>query len=533
MDMKRNNKARIFRSGAMMMLIMLLLVALGCQAVGGVDLNRALLNGLDVKSQQGRASISLQLTTNPEEMSDSARQMIELLNGAKLELISIKMESEDNMSVEGQLHLSKLNIPFRAAVSPEQTAVQVDGAKKTIVIPTGLSSWGDPDLPEGLEKDARDRILANYKEKELGKSFFSFLLKNMPNPKRIDVSSVSETINKEQVSLYRVQSTITGTEALPLLKSFMRNLTKDDEGFKKVVGEIYDAVWPVIDDYIRQNDAEELFAIPYAAAIIETAQDRELAIDMLHTTLKELLFIGLVALNGAEKENPEAFNSIFNDRSSLKTALYFDHSLALRKSEGELSIKLDEERDGIQAFSIRFESEAWDLNKPVKADRIEPGVDPFIAGSGQSLSKFMGSVNPQSDLYELLQIMNPPAPVREFPIEVLNEHDGSVRPFLKNGLTYVPLVVISSSMGAELDIEDDTVFLFGEDWTEIILTVGSSIAEVDGEMIDMGAEVIRSGRGQVIFVPARFVVEQLGGTVRWDDAKRQLTIVSQQVPEFD
>lgn len=92
-------------------------------------------------------------------------------------------------------------------------------------------------------------------------------------------------------------------------------------------------------------------------------------------------------------------------------------------------------------------------------------------------------------------------------------------------LTLVPLRVISEALGANVFWEQvsQTVTIQKQD-TSLHLTVGQRQAWVNGRSVTLDAPVInRQGR---VMVPLRFVSEQLGLTVQWEQATRTITLTS-------
>ncbi|HIE59320.1 MAG TPA: hypothetical protein EYP82_05200 [Hydrogenothermaceae bacterium] len=91
-----------------------------------------------------------------------------------------------------------------------------------------------------------------------------------------------------------------------------------------------------------------------------------------------------------------------------------------------------------------------------------------------------------------------------------------VAPFINEaGRTMVPVRFVAEAMGLSVQWNAETrqVIITGED-TEIILTIDSNIALVDGVPVSMDSKaIIVNGR---TFVPLRFVAEAMGFEVQWD-----------------
>lgn len=93
-------------------------------------------------------------------------------------------------------------------------------------------------------------------------------------------------------------------------------------------------------------------------------------------------------------------------------------------------------------------------------------------------------------------------------------------PMLLNGRTFVPLVFVGTSLGADVRWDNATRQVTVKDGkTKIVLTIGSNVMVVDGKKVYMDcAPFIHDSR---TFVPIRWVAENLGAQVGWiqDEAK--------------
>jgi len=100
-----------------------------------------------------------------------------------------------------------------------------------------------------------------------------------------------------------------------------------------------------------------------------------------------------------------------------------------------------------------------------------------------------------------------------------------VPPQIIDGRTLVPLRAIFEALGAEVNWDGNTQTITAtDDDTEIILTIGSTTATVNGQatQIDVPAMII-DGR---TLVPLRFVAESFGVDVDWDATTRTITITT-------
>lgn len=89
-------------------------------------------------------------------------------------------------------------------------------------------------------------------------------------------------------------------------------------------------------------------------------------------------------------------------------------------------------------------------------------------------------------------------------------------PVIRNDRTLVPIRIVTETLGGKVDwngvTKEVTLHIDGK---EIKMTVGKTLEKYGV------APVIIDGR---TFVPVRFVADELGATVAWDDATKTVTI---------
>lgn len=116
------------------------------------------------------------------------------------------------------------------------------------------------------------------------------------------------------------------------------------------------------------------------------------------------------------------------------------------------------------------------------------------------------------------------------------EVNADVAPYLKNDRTMVPIRFITEPLGATLHWQPGQNGIGGKasltlDGKKVELTIGSTEGVVDGAVVtmDVPAEVV-SGR---TFVPLRFAGENLGATVNWNGATKEVTVLYQAAQPVD
>ncbi len=102
--------------------------------------------------------------------------------------------------------------------------------------------------------------------------------------------------------------------------------------------------------------------------------------------------------------------------------------------------------------------------------------------------------------------------------------ENDVPPIIENDRTMLPARFVAENLGANVEWDDASrAVIITADDTEIIIAVGSDKAYVNGEKITLDSPAfIRDDR---TYTPVRFICENLGAEVFWDDAERKVTII--------
>ncbi|WP_435925041.1 copper amine oxidase N-terminal domain-containing protein [Paenibacillus sp. DYY-L-2] len=104
-------------------------------------------------------------------------------------------------------------------------------------------------------------------------------------------------------------------------------------------------------------------------------------------------------------------------------------------------------------------------------------------------------------------------------------------PVMEDGRVQVPLRGIGDALGAEVKFDGTAKeVIYTKSDKSIVLTIGSKQAMVDGKAVTMDAEA-KAVKGRT-YVPLRFVSENLGESVSWDQAGQWVWIGSKEVPNI-
>ncbi len=136
-----------------------------------------------------------------------------------------------------------------------------------------------------------------------------------------------------------------------------------------------------------------------------------------------------------------------------------------------------------------------------------------------SMKKIKDSIPVEPSTKELLLYLNNKKVLSNGVPSRLNE-----APYLKNKYTLVPLRFISENLGANVrwDGKTKTVTITDGDKT-IKLVEGKKTVSVNGKTVSIDTAIeIKKG---TTFVPLRFISEQLGAKVQWNQAQKSITII--------
>lgn len=97
-------------------------------------------------------------------------------------------------------------------------------------------------------------------------------------------------------------------------------------------------------------------------------------------------------------------------------------------------------------------------------------------------------------------------------------------PITESDRTLVPMRFLFEQLGAEVDWDNDTQTAIAQKAnTTINFSIDNTTATVNGEQVtmDVPARLV----GDKTMVPLRFLSEELGYTVEWDEGTRMATVI--------
>lgn len=476
-----------------------LLIITGCTSVGGLDIQKAIQANLTTVSSESKQTMKLQLEPASDKISQEDKDMIALINSTELHITSAKVQSAHEMSIQGDITILNKKIPLHLSMDKKGMAIQLEGAKKPFYMSLENSSTANLDVEKYQEQ-----------VKAFAEKFYSIILKHSPNPKNISVKSVQENINGQSTNLTQLHLELNGEEAVSLVKPFLASLVKDEAGLKELIGVVYDLIASMDNNNTNlglPNLGNKESAVTMAYGMIQPALTKFL--EGYDEQLAKLF-----------KETPE-LNTTFGKDTTLKSDLYFDNAMKIRKQSVELNVMLPvSDSNPVKSFKIISDTEIWNVGGAVKADpvNIDGGIvnlsyDPYEKTT--TPGTILRNLEVNSEVYGLLknklQITH-----QTFMIDLESDYYNVIK---KQGTAFIPLRQITDPLDAEVKwTKGSKVITIIDDITqkEIVITVGSKEAVVGGESVQLAAPVFVHKDGST-YVPLRFLAEALGGKLHIDD----------------
>ncbi|AKG34557.1 copper amine oxidase N-terminal domain-containing protein [Paenibacillus durus] len=482
-------------------ILALLLVLAGCQTVGGLDLNKALLGNLDVKSAEESVSFSLNAVPAPG-ISAEDQKIIDLINSFTLNVSHLKLQEGGDISASGTLGYKQASIPFTFYMSKTVLALNVEGAKKPFYFPM-----------EGYNQELTAAGLDVEKAEGLNKLISQFVIKNLPNPSAINVTPVNEAVYGESLNLMKVHAEVTGEELPGLLKAFLKSVSKDTEGFTELISGLYDYLLPVLK---QESTTDMLSSIGLGDVPIENKAE---VVTVLHDAAKlavdTVLLVYDKQLNKLYESAPE-IKTVLSKDTKLQADLFVDSSLHVRKQNLSLNVALPNDVGiPIRSISFKTETQVWNINGPVKADPIATEGALNVMETELTPGVVLRNFGTDSTAYRVLKD-DLGITKKSVVIDPETDYSDAV---VKGTTTMIPLRYLAAELDAQVEwdaaskritVTDD---IYG---TTIVLKAGSKDAVIDGAKVKLPQPVYfdQYGRG---YVPLRSVAEALHAQVKVDD----------------
>lgn len=515
---------RRLKFGFISALAMLLVVLTGCQAVGGVDLNKVLTDNMGITSYEGTADLEIEIVLKEgADIPEEAVALVHALNNFSLTFHDVKVQDLMTMSMEGKIQVLNEEIPFTMTMDENEVAVLIDGAKKPIVFP---QTFEDENVPAELAELLSGKAFTEDMV-DLVISVGEFFIKHFPNPASVTVDDVTENINGQHVALKKIEIELDGKQLPSLIQTFLKGMLEDEEGLNETLSKLYDVYAPILTQVLKAT-AEETEGLD---EILPYLENKQLAVGFLYTAIQTNLAPIVEDFDNQLHEwiGEDAYAAVFNENNVLTTAMYIDEDGVVRKQDFALTLNLN--LDEVETIVIRSTSEYWNVNGTVKANLLDT-TDALVVNENVTEEDFKQLFEEDSLIYQWISQLESLIPTPEFTQFVMLDMSGNTtlpgyeqQPYIKNGTTMVPVRYVSEELLADVSWNAATrevTIVDSISDVNIVLAVGSNSAAVNGQSVTLDAAAeLQSGS---VFVPVRFIAEALGAEVIWDSEAKIIII---------
>ncbi|OMF28106.1 hypothetical protein BK133_19005 [Paenibacillus sp. FSL H8-0548] len=518
-----------------LLLAFTLVFVAGCQAVSNLDFNAVLKNSLKVTSSESKQSVELKLLLDEtlyEGISEEELEIMKLVSSLKLQLDHVKAQDSSHVSFDGSLVFGDTtSIKFNLKMSDTLAVLELEGAKQPFELDLtsegmfGLMGGSNLlDSPE-LAEDAPELDEAALTElgHQLLDTVGSFVIDNLPNPDRISVKPVNETINGSSTSLMHVQFDLNGPELWAWVKKYVDALVADQAGHEKMIAGVFE---------VLQSNPDIWSAAGTINPFEEGGLDTQAPEEILEDTIEGFTSL-LAELQGElkllEEEDQESLDEVFSNDLTIKADVYVDNKLDIRKQAFEISYVLTQEQQEygylpFKGISLKAESESWNVNGDVKADA------PVASETNVSVETLMDIQG-----YQLLKLFDDKSVAYDILKNKLHVNKQNItwysyqyyNPVIvtANHITLVPLRDTVEQLGGVLTYDAKTKALKVVDeatGTTIVFKSGSDVAVVNGKNVKLSFPVIVVDG--VTYVPARNLASALHAKIGWTDIDEDMRI---------
>ncbi|THF82606.1 stalk domain-containing protein [Cohnella fermenti] len=474
------------------MAVLLAAVPAGCESVGGLDLNKVLVEktvaSVSVDAQQTTSTtIGFSLDWNDEllaedlagESEEDAAQLkrwTEWLSSVTLKLNGTRTDGDGRLLSTGVLSFGKGEIPFRLHADESALLIEVEGAKRPLYLDLGEADGLGGIASGGMVGESPWLGLAGTEEgKTLVRSVATYFIGHLPNPPSIEAKGTSIDLNGTQTNVTAVHAELNGKDLADLVPVYLDALASDEEGLKKLLTEV--AAWlgelpPELQEALGLTESD----LPSEEDIAETSGEM---IDSFGQ-MKEEFEAYLEEL----EEDPDMG---FEKSTTLVADLYVDSSLSIRKASAELTIAIPEQAGygavPLESVTIRFDQENWvdedaapipDVEKPLRS----LGADEL---AGMTSVRALRQFNSDSLIYDLLKndLAIDDTSFMLYPVDVWNWE----APYYEdeNGEILLPVRQTLENFEASVTYSGGKVGFYDEaTYLQAALSVGSDQVKVNG-----------------------------------------------------
>lgn len=475
-----------FKKIALLACVLLLAFIMGCEPVGGMNVNEMILKQLDVSKKEQSQLIELEIDFSDRLTSDEDAEIAKVVKWferSSLQITLSKFDDLGNVWIEGVLSFAKGSIPFKLHADSKAVRFDIDGVSRPLIIETHyLTDFPLPIVsPESLNENSQREVLVSVRQ--LVRKVAEYFVKALPNPPVIRAERVSDSINGVPTSLTKLHAELNGEQLGELLLVYLDRLVQDKEGFRHMLREI--VLWRME----LPPDIQDIFG--GAEAFEEEMHVDEIVDDGMATLWPWLESLQKEAV---EHHGSEDWKEIFDKGITFSVNLYVDDSLYLRKSAMELKIApaaFAQYDSPFRQITIRSSGEMWNINGDVQVPAVEV---PTNALTEQQMDKmqpfqFLKIIDKSSVIYDILK--------NELQVDdqsfSLSSEWGV--PFYKDkkGVAYVPVRATMREFGVSLQTparKGEIRFYDEATAQNFVLLIGSKKAFVNGKTTMLTHKVV-------------------------------------------
>ncbi|MCM3748221.1 copper amine oxidase N-terminal domain-containing protein [Paenibacillus pasadenensis] len=514
---------------AIIALCTVMLVVAGCQSVAGLELNSMIVKALKAETQESRGSVTLNIDFAEEAyegLNDRERRMLELLSEVKIVIDSSKKENASRQSIDGALVLGDREVGFSFRQDEKQAVLQIDGLKRPVVIPLDeeslLGLGGDlvdgapldsvleeavAPVGEQVATDASTESVGDVAE-ELIDRVGGYWISNLPNATRLDVKPVTDDVYGGGKAAWQVDAGWQGMELFDWAQSYVKALIADPDGMHEMLNSLFEVFQDHPESGVTGEDGGPLLD-----------SDKEAFVEEGTEAIGELLQETADSMQEAREAG--GLEEMFSPASSVNVKLLLDGSLDIRKLDAALLWKpavadADGEVFPISSVSLRIQSDSWNVNGAVSADRPAPSdkswtMDRWVSNDAGS-SRLLLDFDKSSDAYKLLK-NDFQAGLQSAAFYSYGYYDSFIS--TPSGVTLVPLRTLADSFGATVAYDkarkkwriDD-----GAKGRTIYVAKGSKVVYANGvkSQLSFPATVV----DDALYVPARDFAKLFGASLK-------------------
>lgn len=479
---------------------LLLIFIVGCESVGGRNLNQLILKQLDVEKLEQSQFIEVEIDFNDKHLNEEedaeTAAMAKWFEKTSLEIIRSKVDGNGNMWVKGVLSFSKGSIPFTLHADHKKLRFDVEGVSRPLIIDID-SAAGSPltrMMYPALDAGSQEAIAKSVRQ--LIRSVAPYFVNGLPNPPVINVEPAIESVNGVSTALTKVHAELNGEQLSELISIYLDRLVQDKEGFRTMLRTVVQ--WSMdLPPEVKEIFGEQAF---------EEKTDIEAFVDEGMEVFWPQLLDAQTALKDAQQD--EEWKEIFDKGITLTTDLYFDDELYLRKSAMELKISpavFAQEDSPVRQITIRTRGEMWNVNGEVVVPAVEV---PFNALNVEDLDRMQS--------FKILKMMDKNSVIYNILKNDLQVDDQSFKlssewgiPFYKDkkGVFYVPIRATMQKFGVPLSTSSRKGEIrFYDEATDqkFLFLIGSQKAYVNGKAVKLSYKVVADKNFTYIAAPDLF-----------------------------